>query len=251
MAPGKIKSPEKTSNFWQPLEDGREMTTSRQIITNSLSWLKSKRILLTLLHGGYQSGGTIVIGYDHQQLEIDLPADWPNTSPQVRVLFKDRGKIWNYFTAPVKGVTSDSLLLQIPQTIYRLQRRAHFRVEAPRGSEASFIHKGTTHVKLSIQDISAGGMQVCSKTSLPLLPEDKLTAISLFFPGGNILLKRDDDPDLVLQIRHGGLARATGQESTFCYGIRFVCSQNEEKLLLNYVRQLELALLRKGLMNES
>jgi c-di-GMP-binding flagellar brake protein YcgR len=250
MAPAKFKLPQKTSNFWQPLEDGREMTNSRQIITNSLSWLKSKRILLTLLHRGYQSGGTMLIGYDHQQLVIDRPGDWPNTSPQVRVLFKDRGKIWNYFTVAVNGATSDSLLLQIPQTICRLQRRAHFRVETPRGCEASFMHKGTTYANLSVQDLSAGGMQVCSKTRLALLPEDKITAISLFLPGGNTLLKKNDPPDLVLKIRKGCLARVTEEESTFCYGISFTFSQNEEKLLLSYVRQLELELLRKGLMNE-
>lgn len=244
MAPEKNKSGEKTSNFWQPSADGREITRSQQIITTTLFRLKSKRIFLTLLHRGYQSGSTVLIAYDRKQLEIDKPLDWPHTETRVRILFKDTARLWTYFTVEVTAATADSLFTRVPDTIYRLQRRSHFRVEPPSGSQASFVHRGTSFTGLSIQDISAGGMLLLSASRLPLSSEDSITHISIFIPDGGELINPREGGDLVIPIRQGRIARVS-EGDAYGYGIDFKYSQNEEELLLRYVRQRELELLRK------
>lgn len=248
ISTAKNKSAEKTSDFWQLLDDGREMTRSPQAIAEMLSWLEAKRTFLTLLHKGYQSGNTVLLAYDRQELEIGKPADWPHTETHIRVLFKDAGKIWNYFAAEVRSATADSLFTRTPHTLYRLQRRSHFRVETPRGSQASFVHRGTAFTNIGIQDISAGGMQLRSPARLPLPCEDTIANISIFIPAGGGLINMKKAGDLVIPIRRGRIARASEAENAFCYGIDFQYSQkNEEELLLRYVRQRELELLRKGL----
>jgi hypothetical protein len=74
-----IKKPG-SGNLWTAA--GRKRN-HRQIINACLARLKTKRILLTLLHRGYESGCTILIGGDHQQLEIDRPADCPIPQPKL------------------------------------------------------------------------------------------------------------------------------------------------------------------------
>jgi c-di-GMP-binding flagellar brake protein YcgR len=189
----------------------------------------------------------VLIAYDSQRLEIDKPADWPHTETRIRVLFKDGGKLWNYFPAEVSGATGDSLFTRPPAALFRLQRRFHFRVETPRGSQASFVHKGTPFTKVSIQDISAGGMQLRSAFPLALPCEDAIANISIFIPGGNALISLKEEGDLTIPVRQGRIVRIGEAKGAFCYGVDFKYSQNEEELLLRYVRQRELVLLRKGL----
>ncbi|MDA8164899.1 MAG: PilZ domain-containing protein [Desulfobacteraceae bacterium] len=223
------------------------MTESPQIIEATLSWLKAKNVFLTLLHQGYQSGSTVLVAYDSRQIEIDKPADWPHTETRIRILFKDGGKLWNYFPVEVSGASADSLFIGTPTALYRLQRRSHFRVETPQGSKASFVHKGTPFTAISIQDISAGGMQLRSRSRLPLASDDIIAAIAISIPGGTSLINPKERGDLTIPVHQGRIARVGETENGHCYGVDFKYGQSEEELLLRYVRQRELELLRKGL----
>jgi c-di-GMP-binding flagellar brake protein YcgR len=245
MAAEENNLPQKTRNFWKLQKDGREITHSPEIIAHTLTWLKRKQ-LLTLFHRGYQSGSTILIDYTPSELEIDKPADWPARETRIWVLFKDAARIWNYFATEVQP-SGNSLLGRIPRSICRLQRRAHFRVEAPRGSQASFRHQGAAYSLLQIKDLSASGMQLHSKTRLTLACKDVITDISISIPEGSALFQPEELGELIISIRKGRIVRAEMEENMFCYGIDFECARNEEKVLLRYVRQRELVLLRKGL----
>jgi c-di-GMP-binding flagellar brake protein YcgR len=241
---------QKSKNSWQPLDDNRETTTSKQIITNNLSWLKSNRVLLTLLHQGYQSGSTMVMGYNDKELEIDKPDDWPNSETSVKVIYKDKRKIWNYFTVDVTRASGEALFTVLPRSLYRLQRRAHFRVDTPLDSQAHFIAKGATIAMVNVQDISAGGLQLRSKAKLPLSAGDQITEIAVKIPGGNVLLNIESFKDLVVRIQEGWIAWSGKSGTIFCYGIGFNPNEKEEELLLRYVRQREIELLRRALDND-
>ena len=232
-----------TKKGWQAEESGYDVTKSPEIISQTLSMLKNKRMFVVLIYKGYQSGSTILVDYDQNKLMIDKPVDWPNTEKIFRIVFKDTGKLWNHFTVKVKGVKDDLLITTRPTKISRLQRRSHFRVETPRGSTVSFKYKETSYDELELIDISAGGIQACSKERLPIPGENEtINNVQLYIPPtANI-----DETYLLIQT--GQIVRITRNENqhAHCYGITFEYLQNEEELLLKYVRQRELELLRYG-----
>lgn len=236
--------PINTYKGWQPEESGYDVTNSPEIISQTLTMLQQKRMFLILLHKGYQSGGTILIDHNGQQLQIDKPMDWPGSEKTIRVAFKDAAKLWNHFTVKVLGVKDDILLTSRPTKLYRLQRRAHFRVSAPDNSTASFSHKNDRFYDLQLIDISAGGMQACSKKRLPITGKgDQATNIILYLP------PTPDIAETTLEILEGQVVRVLRSEElrAYSYGVIFKCSQFEEELLLKYVRQRELEILRSGI----
>ncbi len=229
---------------WQAEDTGYDVTNSPEIISNILSTLKSNRLFIVIIHKGYQSGSTILVEQTQRHLQIDKPVDWPATENTIRVVFKDAAKLWNHFTVKVLGVKDDLLYTSRPTKISRLQRRNHFRVDVPRNSTTSFSFHDNMVSNLELLDISAGGMQACSKNRLPLTGEgDTIKNISIYLPPTvNIA-------ETTLSIKIGTVVRALRNEATktFCYGVTFEYSQNEEELLLKYVRQRELEMLRSGL----
>ncbi|MDH3394410.1 MAG: PilZ domain-containing protein [Desulfobulbaceae bacterium] len=234
-----------TQKGWNAEDSGYDSTKSPEIITQTLNMLKSKRLFLILIHKGYQSGSTILVGHNDRQLQIDKPVDWPGTETIIRVVFKDAAKLWNHFTVKVLGVKDDLLYTSRPTKLSRLQRRSHFRVETPRESTVSFTYHDNTFSGLELLDISAGGMQACTKSRLPLTGEgDAINNISIYLPPtANIA-------ETHLTIQKGTVVRALRNEEqhSHCYGVTFDYSQNEEELLLKYVRQRELEMLRSGLV---
>jgi len=237
--------PPNTSKGWQTEASGYDVTQSPKIISQMLTMLKSKRIFVVIIHKGYQSGSTILVDLNERGLQIDKPLDWPGTETMIRVVFKDAAKLWNHFTVKVLGVKDDLLYTTRPIKLSRLQRRSHFRVETPRGSTVSITYHNTTFSALDLLDISAGGMQTCSHVRLPVSGDgDMINNISIQ------LQPTANTGATFLSIKKGLVVRALRNEEqhTFCYGITFDCSQNEEELLLKYVRQRELEMLRSGLV---
>lgn len=229
---------------WQAEESGYDSTKSPEIIAQTLNMLKNKRLFIILIHKGYQSGSTILVDHNPRHLQIDKPLDWPGTETVVRIVFKDAAKLWNHFTVKVLGVKEDLLYTSRPTKLSRLQRRSHFRVEAPRDSTTSFTYHDNTFNSLELIDISAGGMQACTKSRLPLTGEgDAINNITIYLPPtANIA-------ETHLTIQKGTVVRVLRNEQrAHCYGVTFDYSQNEEELLLKYVRQRELEMLRSGLV---
>ncbi|MDH5299157.1 MAG: PilZ domain-containing protein [Desulfobulbaceae bacterium] len=234
----------KNPQGWHSDDSGYDIAESPEIINKMLATLQQKRMFLVLVHKGYQSGSTILVDHSDRHLMIDKPVDWPGTETIVRVVFKDSAKLWNHFTVKVLGVKNDLIYTTLPGKLSRLQRRAHFRVEAPRASRTAFIYDGNPLTEVEVMDISAGGMQVCSRERLPLTGDkDSISKITISLPG------TADSKETTLEIRKGEVVRALRDEDKkiYCYGITFDHSQNEEELLLRYVRQRELELLRSGI----
>ena len=234
-----------TTKGWQAEESGYDVTKSPEIIAKTLTMLKKKRLFLVITHKGYQSGSTILVDHNERHLQLDKPVDWPATETLIRVIFKDASKLWNHFTVKVLGVKDDLLYTSRPGKISRLQRRGHFRVETPRDSIASFTYQNNTFSNLEVIDISAGGMQACTKNYLPLTGEgNAISKISISLPATT------NTAETTITIQKGTVVRLLRNEErhTSCYGITFDYSQNEEELLLKYVRQRELEMLRSGLV---
>ncbi len=239
----------KNIGHWIPGEEGYDTTKSLEIIKVALANIKKKRMFVVLLQKGYQSGSTIIVDFDDKHLLIDKPMDWPGSNFSVRVVFKDEAMVWNHFTVKVVGVYKDTLKTIFPTELFRLQRRSHFRINVPRGSEASFGRKDWRYTDGAMVDISVGGMLLRFDRLKPIVDghsNDKISHIVLtILPGPG----EPSDEAVALVVEEGRIVREMFDQQSKCLmvGVKFSLKVNEEKDLMQYVRQRELALLRKGL----
>ncbi|MGV1100960.1 flagellar brake protein [Thiovibrio sp. JS02] len=234
----------KVSGLWVTLENGAQATESRKLIRMALDRLRGKRELVTLAHKGYQSPRTVIIGYDEEEMEIDRPLDWPGSHPVIHLLFKDESQVWNQIRVRVLRAEGNSIFTEFPSRLIRLQRRSNYRVGVPNGSTATFMYNNERFQGFQVVDISANGVLVCVDGDQPLEIGGKVFDLALFFPGAGTGLTAGT----YINIRKAKVMRtARDDNKKYCYGIFFELSQNEEELLLQYVRQRERELLRKGL----
>ena len=125
----------------------------------------------------------------------------------------------------------------------RLQRRSSYRVETPNGSVALFLYKGALQRDFYVQDLSAEGAMLYTQVRMSALTTgDTIIDIALTIPSGG------KGPVTYINIRQGRVMRTfENEQGDICYGIQFDLTHNEEEVLLQYVRQRERDLLRKGL----
>jgi len=236
-------SEQKMRMGWVALPNGAHATTSPAIITQTLKAIIRERLFLTLLIEGYQSGKSALVDFDEQTLTIDRPSDWPGHRGMLKLLFKDKENLWNQFLVKVLEERKDVLVTSFPAKQLRLQRRASYRVEVPRGSRAMFLYKGELQRNFYVQDISAEGAMFFSPgRRSPLSQGDTIADIALTFPS-----ETPKTPNTIINVRLGRIMRVfTNEQGEVCYGVRFELTHGEEEQLLQYVRQRERELLRKG-----
>ena len=242
MSKGKRPGKNKTGVAWTVTESGALMTDSIELIKQSVARLKDNRELINITHGSYLSPKVVLVSYDDEKLQIDKPPDWPGSKGTISILFKGSDQLFHQLTVRVTSVTEDSLYTTFPNKLVQLQRRADFRVETPRGSQAAFEHNDTQHSGFAIIDISASGALIASESKGVLSPGDEITKIAFSFAGEAML------PPKHITIPEAKVKRVFRDEQyQHCYGIQFSLGRQDEDNLLQYVRQLELVQVRKGL----
>ncbi len=232
---------------WISHKRGYEMTQAPSIIKNIINYLIKERVAVTLYDKNYQSGTTIVFDVKDNKLLVDKPRDWIGIK-RIRVVFKDAASLWNHFVTFVVSESKDTLFLRMPTELFMLQRRAHFRVEAPRDSLVTFRYN-QKKCKLKIRDVSAAGMLMFEKKgNVPPLHGKEISEILISIP---VMTK---GPDMKLSkirftIPQGKVVRSVldNDTDTEFFGVHFKAEGKEEARILQYVRQRELHLLRKGL----
>ena len=236
------------AGLWVLGEGDNEITKSPKVIKKSLARLKAKRGFVVLLHKGYQSGNTIIIGFDEKYLYIDKPLDWPGLSSKIRMVFKDEAKVWNHFTIKVVGVSKDTLKTIFPTKLFRLQRRANFRLNVLRGSRAGFSRNGDAYRNAEIINISAGGVLLSLDHKGPIIGDHSDNLIQ------DITMKivagvDETSQDKLLTVAKGRVVREVFDQENrrLLLGIEFFVNAKEEKALLKYIRHRELEILRKGI----
>jgi len=235
---------EKTAAHWTILENGAQATETPELIRMSLDRLRKNREMVTLAHRGYESAKTIIVSYDDEKLEIDKPVDWPGSQGKILILFKDEKLIWNHVQVRILQTTAASIFTGFPTRLVRIQRRDNYRVDAPHGSTAMFVHKDIPHKGLEVVNISVTGVLIRGDRNLPIAKDDGLFDLTLFFPGVESGLI--DGASIV--IRQAKVVRTCRDDNKkYCYGVFFHFAAGEEKVLLQYVRQRERELLRRGL----
>ena len=228
---------------WVTLENGYESTKSLEIIKQILAGLLKERHMIVVLHKDYQSGNCILVDVRDDELLIDKPHNWPGTESLVRVAYKDAAKLWTHFNTRVTSATEDLLYTEFPKQIYQLQRRDHFRVETPHGSQVSFSFKAAQYSNFTLLDISAGGMKLGSNQKILIPTNATVTDISINISCGS----REEEE--VLLVRKGSVVRSypDRERRLLCYAVKFHPTGPQEDQLVKFVRQQELDMLRKGL----
>lgn len=90
------------------------------------------------------------------------------------------------FNSRVVRCDPQAIWLELPNSIYRNQRRAHFRVEASSNEEIVF-HAAGKEEKAWIKDYSLGGVSFFMESHLILNVGDELTDLSLILPQGKTM----------------------------------------------------------------
>lgn len=246
MTSAKKKDP--ACSGWVAQQAGYDYTRSEDIISKTLNWLQGKRVFVSLLHKGYQSGGTMIVDANHEKIVVGKPKDWPATHPNFRVIFRNAAKLWSHFNGELLSSSADSLVLKRPEELFILQRRQHYRINLPEGSVATFLYN-QKKCKLNMQDLSAGGMLLSTRTPEGM-PQQHHTIknIILTIPSDDAAAGAENGV-LRFKIKEGEVARAFADSKLrqFCLGVRFSPGRPEEERIMKYIRQRELALLRKGI----
>lgn len=235
---------EKTAGLWTILENGAQATESPELIRAALDRLRANREMVTLAHRGYESAKTVIVDYSGQELEVDRPPDWPGTHENIFILFKDESLVWNHMQVKILRSTAGGLFTGFPSRLVRIQRRANYRVNVPRGSTALFRHEDIPYRNVEVANISATGVLLKDEKNLPIGAGDALVEMLFFFPG----LESGLEDGTRIAVRRARVVRTCRDDyKKYCFGIVFELTASEEKVLLHYVRQRERELLRKGL----
>jgi len=232
---------EKTAAGWVLKDAGYEVTTSTTIIRSLLGTLKKERNFITLSHKGYQSFGTILEKITSTGCVVDKPRDWAGTPAKIRISFKNASKVAHHFYAQVTSTTRNNLYLSLPQKMYRLQRRSHYRVDLPKGSIATFMYNGKK-CKFNIKDVSLSGMLIYSKI------DEEISKYMTKIESISVLPSLAEDTDFSLKIKKGEIVRTTynKRHKIFFYGVHYIPTNREEEAIMKFIRKRELQILRKG-----
>lgn len=230
---------------WQDIGAGYESSVSRDLINRAVTRLVAGHLPVFLASKGYQSGSAILIGANDKGLLIDKPRDW-RPCEKIRLIFKDEAKLTCHFDVQILGESADTLQSSLPGEIFRLQRRASYRVDVPQGCHVSFRSNDHLHTGLRVRNVSAVGMLFFSKKPVEL-PRTAIQDISLSIPA-----KESGDSLAGWQqkkISQGEIVRTfhDRQMGIVCYGVAFRSKRKEEDELTRYIRQRERELLLKGL----
>ncbi|MFA7346772.1 MAG: PilZ domain-containing protein [Desulfurivibrionaceae bacterium] len=230
---------------WQDIGAGYENSASGEIINRAVTRLVTGHLPVFLASKGYQSGPSILLGANAQGLLIDRPRDW-RPCEKIRLIFKDETRLTNHFDVRILAESADTLQSSPPGEIFRLQRRASYRVDVPVGCHVSFRSNSNLHLGLTLKNISATGMLFFSKKPVEL-PQTAIQDIALSIPareGENILTGWQQK-----KVSQGEVVRTfhDRQEGIVFYGVAFRSKRKEEDELTRYIRQRERELLLRGL----
>ncbi|MEJ2034284.1 MAG: hypothetical protein P8Y63_14870 [Deltaproteobacteria bacterium] len=224
------------------LEPGCETIEAGQVIRGLVSYLREHRIQIALTDRNDYLGNTVLIDFDSDRLRLDRPPHLSARPASVRANFVHKDRLHHFFTVPVAELKDDVLEVSLPDQIFRIQRRSHYRVDVPMGSSVSFAHKDRVFENFAVRNVSAGGLLLCVQSERRLLKGAKLADLDL------ALLLFNSAETFSFKVRQAEIVRIADEESDHhCYGASLQLTPREEDILCKYVRRRECELLAKGM----
>ncbi|MGE5252589.1 MAG: flagellar brake protein [Planctomycetaceae bacterium] len=106
----------------------------------------------------------------------------PLQEQKVTLEYTDAQVFFCHFHSGVVDASPQSIWVECPEVIYRMQRRAYHRIKAMEGTEIAFSLEAGAEVKARVRDYSLGGVAFFAEADLSLKPEDHLKGLLLRIP---------------------------------------------------------------------
>ncbi len=139
-------------------------------------------------------------------------------------------------------IIGNEICIKFPESIERIQRREHFRIEVPLETKLHF-KKQSADIEMNVIDISLKGALVNSvqiQKNVVLKSSENLKNVKLVFPSKK--------KDLVVHIKKVSAKRVEkdSQSKRYIYGLYFAkIEKNEETLLTKIISKLQIKFLQK------
>jgi c-di-GMP-binding flagellar brake protein YcgR len=173
--PFEIIGGQKLVEMLQTIIDSRRLCTM-EIPQTRFSWM-------TILLSIQKDGSSDYLLVDPVERFESILSRFPNR--EVSFEFLENGILCK-FSSRVIRCDAQAIWLELPNSLYRNQKRAHFRVEASSNEEIAFRAAGKEE-RAQIKDYSLGGVSFYVESHLVLNVDDKLTDLSLILPQGKTM----------------------------------------------------------------
>ena len=237
-------------------EQYSEIITGTQAIIDKLRPLIDSRTVCKMgIRGATQNWITLLLEIrttqNAYQLLIDRVEGFENVfsklpGAEVSLEFMDKVGVPCWFYTKVITCHKE-ILTELPEVIYRTQRRQYFRVEAFLGTEITFLTGSSTErQKATVKNYSGGGVAFFMEKDLELNVGDSLTHILLNIPEGGELLRFPIPKATVRRIEPG----SRYGEKALC-AIEFIEIQRETRNnMLSHVFRQQMVMTRRIRMGD-
>jgi len=243
---------------WVYYGDEVKFTSNRQLIEEEIDRLFKNRIWVEIRYPGYQSATTLIMSVKSNEIELELPSDWKGDQKVVLLKYRAPGEPWHSLKVQVKRMAGGSIFFNFPEIYAISERRSYFRIEVPSGSTVKIMLQNSKAASTRrrsrkkfftgiIRDISAGGICVFpDKTPGIVLPESHVMVGPVEL---SLRLNAEKSwPTMLIE-----KAEVVRLSETFLkdrrlpvMALKFHLNHKEEKNLVNYIRQRELAIIKSG-----
>jgi c-di-GMP-binding flagellar brake protein YcgR len=109
---------------------------------------------------------------------------------EVSLEFAEKGGVPCRFTSRIIACNPREILAELPPVIYRIQRRQYFRIEAPLGTEITFLTESSKErKKAKVKNYSAGGVAFFMENDWKLNVGNWLAEVHLNVPEGKGMIR--------------------------------------------------------------
>ncbi|NPB08886.1 MAG: hypothetical protein GXO17_00895 [Thermodesulfobacteria bacterium] len=229
---------------WESYEGGYERTRDKNLIRVLLEDLKENAFWVQFVAPNFRSGPTILLEVEKSRLLFDLPRPWDPLLEQARVVYRDKNHIMHSFRVRIIETDTEEKLVitSYPREIYRLERRAYYRISVPEGSKAIFKYRDQEYVA-DIIDISGSGMAILTKKGDTLNVGDEIQDITL-----NLMVSTGKPFGEPVRIARARIVREQPRNrGRKLYGIHFLIEKEKDReALIKYTLKRELEMRKVG-----
>jgi len=164
----------------------------------------------------------------------------PLQERKITLEYADAQVFFCHFHAGVVDASPQSIWVECPEVIYRMQRRAYHRVKATGGTEIIFPLEAETEVRARVRDYSLGGVAFFAEADLPLKPNDHLKELFLRIP--------EEGDWFMVEIPLAIVRRVEppGQNGMNLYALEFLnLEETMRKRFSQHIAEIQRHLLRK------
>ncbi len=159
---------------------------------------------------------------------------------KMRFEFTGNDNLQYVFRTSGGEIIGNEICIKFPESIKRIQRRAHFRIEVPLETKLHFKKK-SADIEMDVINISLKGTRVnCVQKNEILKSGENLGDVKLVFPS--------EKKNLVVHIKKVSVKKVKkdSQSKRYIYGLYFAKTEkNEETLLTKIISKLQRKFLQR------